>query len=69
MRIGVDVASLALKRIVDRIILISGDIDMIPALKLAKREGIQVILVQIATPLARLLDEDADLVRCIHAIP
>ena len=34
MRIGIDVATLALKKIVERIILFSGDTDMIPALKL-----------------------------------
>jgi uncharacterized LabA/DUF88 family protein len=69
MRIGIDVATLSLKRIVERIILISGDIDMIPALKLARREGIQVILVQVVSPLAKLLDDDADLVRCITPTP
>lgn len=69
MRIGIDAATLSLKRIVDRIILISGDIDMIPALKLARREGIQVILVQVVSPLTRLLDEDADLVRCLTPFP
>lgn len=69
MRIGIDVATLALKRIVDRIILISGDMDMIPAIKLARREGIQVVLVELACSLSKLLDEDADLVRSIAPIP
>lgn len=40
---GIDVATLSLKRIVDRIILISGDTDMILAMKLARREGVQVV--------------------------
>ncbi len=65
MRIGIDVATLALKQIVDRIILISGDIDMIPAVKLARREGIQVVLVQVACKISNQLDEDVDLVRDI----
>lgn len=66
MRIGIDVATLALKRIVDRIILLSGDTDMIPAMKLARREGVQVVIVRVANlKLARDLMEDADLVRCI----
>ena len=65
MRIGIDVATLALKRIVDRIILISGDIDMVPALKLARREGIQVIMVQVCCRISTQLDEDCDLVRDI----
>ena len=33
MRIGIDVASLSLKRLVERIILFSGDTDMVPAIK------------------------------------
>jgi uncharacterized LabA/DUF88 family protein len=65
MRIGIDVATLSLKRIVNRIILISGDIDMVPALKLARREGIQVILIQVACKISVQLDEDVDLVRDI----
>jgi len=68
MRIGIDVATLTLKRLVDRIILISGDTDMIPAMKLARREGAQVVLVEIAGPIHKELDEDADLVRRITPI-
>ena len=44
MKIGIDITSLAYKRLVDRIILISGDSDFVPALKLARREGIDIIL-------------------------
>ena len=44
MRIGLDIASLAYKWLVDQIILISGDSDFIPAAKLARREGLDVIL-------------------------
>lgn len=40
MRIGVDIASVAFKKQVDRIILISGDSDFVPAAKHARREGI-----------------------------
>lgn len=65
MRIGIDVATLSLKRIVERIILISGDIDMVPALKLARREGIQVVMVEVGCKLSGQLDEDCDLVRTI----
>lgn len=68
MRIGIDVATLSLKRIVDRVILISGDIDMIPAMKLARREGVQVVLAELKTPVHKQMDEDADLVRCITPI-
>ncbi len=44
MRIGLDVASLAYKKQVDRIILIAGDSDFVPVAKLARREGIDFIL-------------------------
>ena len=44
MRIGLDIASLAYKKLVRQIILISGDSDFVPAAKLARREGIDFIL-------------------------
>lgn len=44
IKIGIDIASLAYKKQVDRIILISGDSDFVPAAKLARREGIGFIL-------------------------
>lgn len=44
MKIGLDIASLAYKKQVDQIILISGDSDFVPAAKLARREGIDFIL-------------------------
>lgn len=45
MKIGLDVAWLASKAIVDRIILVTADSDFVPAMKFARREGVQVILV------------------------
>lgn len=44
MRVGVDVASLAYKKQVDRIVLLAGDADFVPAAKLARREGVDFIL-------------------------
>jgi len=44
MRIGLDIASLAYKKEVNQIVLISGDSDFVPAAKLARREGIDFIL-------------------------
>lgn len=44
MKIGLDIASLALKKQVDQIVLVSGDSDFVPAAKLARREGVDVIL-------------------------
>lgn len=44
IKIGIDIASLSYKKQVERIILISGDSDFVPAAKLARREGIDFIL-------------------------
>lgn len=44
MKIGIDIASLAYKKQVDRIVLIAGDSDFVPAAKLARREGIDFVL-------------------------
>ena len=44
MKLGIDVASLVLKKQVDQIILISGDSDFVPAAKLARREGVDFVL-------------------------
>lgn len=54
MKIGLDIASLAYKKQVDQIVLISGDSDFVPAAKLARREGIDFIL----DPLGRHVKDD-----------
>lgn len=66
MRIGIDIATIALKKQVDRIFLISGDADMIPAMKLARREGTQVGIIQVGRtkPVAGLV-EDSDYLRVL----
>lgn len=60
MRIGLDIASLTLKRQARIIVLVSADTDFVPAMKFARREGARVYLVSF--PLARLSDE-----MCEHA--
>lgn len=47
MRIGLDMASFAEKRSVDRIVLISGDTDCVPAMKHARKAGLQVVLISL----------------------
>jgi uncharacterized LabA/DUF88 family protein len=73
MRIGIDVATLSLKKLVDRIVLFSGDTDMIPAMKLARREGIQVFLASVSKTapwkLKHTLVEDSDGVRHLTLVP
>ncbi len=45
MKIGLDVAWLASNSIVERIVLVTSDSDFIPAMKFARREGVQIVLV------------------------
>lgn len=44
MRIGLDVATLAQNKIVDQIVLIAGDSDFLPVVKMARKSGIDVLL-------------------------
>ena len=44
MKIGIDIASLAYKKLVSKIVLVSGDSDFTPAAKLARVEGIEFVL-------------------------
>ena len=60
MRIGLDIASLAYKKLVDKIIVITGDQDIVPALKLARKEGIIVGVDSLKNPASPLLREHTD---------
>jgi uncharacterized LabA/DUF88 family protein len=44
MRIGMDMARLALRNMVAQIIVVTGDSDFVPAFKFARREGMRVLL-------------------------
>ena len=60
IKIGLDIASITLKRQVNQIILISGDSDFVPAAKLARREGIDFILDPMWNPIQPHLFEHID---------
>lgn len=60
IKIGVDIASMAIKKNVDRIVLISGDSDFVPAAKLARREGMDFILDPMWNPIHDNLFEHID---------
>lgn len=60
MRIGMDISSLAFKKQVDQIILISGDSDFVPAAKQARREGIDFILNPMGSVIKKDLFEHID---------
>lgn len=44
MRLGLDLAAMAFKRQIDQLVLVAADADFVPAVKLARREGIDIVL-------------------------
>ncbi|AFI01526.1 NYN domain-containing protein [Helicobacter pylori] len=60
MKIGLDIATLALKKLVQKIVLISGDSDFVPAAKLARVEGIIFTLDPMGKPIREDLKEHID---------
>jgi uncharacterized LabA/DUF88 family protein len=60
MRLGLDVAAMAFKRQVNQIIMVTGDADFVPATKLARREGIDVLLDPMGGPVTSDLREHVD---------
>lgn len=67
MRLGLDIASMAYKRQVDQIVLVAGDADFLPVVKLARREGIDVVLDPMWGHFSPELAEHVDGVRSIPA--
>lgn len=68
MRVGLDIATFSERLSVERIVLVSGDQDMIPAMKHARKAGLEIGLVQIPHPTRPLHDNlvaHADFVRTI----
>lgn len=72
IKIGLDVAWLSSRRLIDKIILVSGDTDLVPAMKFARREGVQVVVVDITKTersenyLKGQIKEHADEIRTIR---
>ena len=60
MRIGLDIASMALKKQVDLLVLVTGDSDFVPPMKFARREGLQFIIVTLGHHVHPDLLEHAD---------
>lgn len=64
MKIGLDVAWLAIRAIVDEVILVAGDTDIIPAMDFARQQGVRVTLVPMENPyLADSMREHSDEIR------
>ena len=62
LRIGLDIARLALRQLVDVIVVVSGDSDIIPAFKFARRKGLRVFLHSLGGSVKRDLEAHADVV-------
>lgn len=60
MKIGLDIASMALKNQVEQIVLVSGDSDFVPAAKLARRAGVDFLLDPMWNPIKPQLFEHID---------
>jgi uncharacterized LabA/DUF88 family protein len=60
MRIGLDIATLTLKKQVGTIVLVTGDADFVPAAKLARREGVEIILDPLRNNISKQLFEHID---------
>lgn len=67
MRIGIDIAHLAYKRLIDQMILVSGDSDFVSAAELARREGQDFILDLMGAHTAAVLREHVDGVKSHYA--
>lgn len=61
MRIGMDMARLALRDMVRLVIVVTGDSDFVPAFKFVRREGVKVMLAAMGGG-RRELKENADIV-------
>lgn len=66
MKIGIDIATFAYKKLVDQIVLISGDSDFVPAAKLARTEGIDFILDSLGMHINENLVEHIDGLRSYY---
>jgi uncharacterized LabA/DUF88 family protein len=62
MRIGMDMARLALREMVRAVIVVTGDSDFVPAFKFVRREGVKVFLEPMGTNPRHDLRAHADIV-------
>lgn len=62
LRIGLDIARIALRQTAQVICVITGDSDPVPAFKFARREGLRVYLDYLGMPVRRELLAHADII-------
>jgi uncharacterized LabA/DUF88 family protein len=66
LRIGLDISRLALTHSVEAIVVVTGDSDLVPAFKFARREGLRVFLCDLGHGVKRQLKAHADRTVCIE---
>lgn len=62
MKVGLDMALMALKHIVDKVVLVAGDSDFIAPMKFVRKEGLQVYLYSMGHKVKAKLIEHCDFV-------
>lgn len=62
MRIGLDLARLALRDMVRAVVVVTGDADFVPAFKFVRREGVKVILSSMGHHVRVELKQHSDIV-------
>ena len=62
LRIGLDIARIALCKTAQIVVVMTGDSDLVPAFKFARREGLRVYLDHLGMPIRRELKAHADIV-------
>ncbi len=62
IRIGLDMARIALKGLVDILVLVTGDSDFVPVMKFVRTEGIKVYIAAFGRPLRLEMCAHADCV-------
>ena len=62
MKIGLDITFIAMKQLADLLVIITGDADIVPVLKFARRNGMQVCLDPLRNPIRSELREHVDFI-------
>jgi uncharacterized LabA/DUF88 family protein len=60
MKVGLDMATIAMKRVAEKIVLVAGDSDFIAPVKFVRKEGLQVYLYRMGNNVKNALIEHCD---------
>lgn len=64
LRIGLDVARIALREFAQAIVFVGGDSDMVPVFRFARREGVRIYLDHLGMPVRPSMKAHSDIVLC-----